>query len=524
MGSHWYKDAVIYELDVRSFYDSNGDGAGDVSGLVDKLYYLQELGTTAVVLGPPQPVSLEEDEHDQARNHSVEIPGGCGSVQDLERFIREAHARRVRVILELFVSPLSDRAFGVEPHRTCQSGLKVMRHWLDAGVDGVKLEGLSNLTLCQRAVGGKPFDVHTLVKEMRAMIDGHYADRVFIAEPDRSADDVVAYFGDGDECHMAFNAALMPRLLMALNQEDRRPLVQMLRHTTDIPASCQWALVLRHHDELSLESCTAPERERMYRAYAPDPQMRLNGGIRRRVAPLLENDCRRIQLAYALMCSLPGSPVIYYGDEIGMGDNVHLDGCNGLRTPMQWSGDRNAGFSHADPARLSIPVNAGPVYGYPRVNVETQKRQPFSMFKWMRRLIAVRRQHPVFGRGTIEFLEPRNQTVFVHVRRHGDEQVLVVANLSGRAQSAELSLSFYAGVQPVELLDGTRFRRIGAGPYSLTLGPYGVFWLLLSRRAVRPTPASDIEAGLLATRPQAREAPAAAASVSRERRDWQQER
>jgi maltose alpha-D-glucosyltransferase/alpha-amylase len=387
-----------------------------------------------------------------------------------------------------------------------------MRHWLDAGVDGMKLDGLPNLTRYERAGGGTLFDMRTIVKQARAMIDGHYADRVLLAEPARSAHDVVAYFGDGDECHMAFNVALMPRLLMALNQEDRRPLVQMLRHTTDIPASCQWALVLRHHDELSLESCTATEREGLYRAYAPEPQMRFNGGIRRRLAPLFENDCRRIQLAYALMCSLPGSPVIYYGNEIGMGDNVHLDYCNGLRTPMQWSGDRNAGFSHADPARLSIPVNAGPVYGYPLVNVETQKRQPFSLLKWMRRLIAVRRQHPAFGRGTIEFLEPRNQTVFAHVRRHGDEQVVVVANLSGRAQSADLSLSFYAGVQPVELLGGTRLRRIGAGPYSLTLGPYGVFWLLLSRRAVRPTPSSDLDAGVLATRPQAREAPAAIAN------------
>jgi maltose alpha-D-glucosyltransferase/alpha-amylase len=248
--------------------------------------------------------------------------------------------------------------------------------------------------------------------------------------------------------------------------------------------------------------------------------MRFNGGIRRRLAPLFENDRRRVELAYALMCSLPGSPVIYYGNEIGMGDNVYLDDCNGLRTPMQWSGNRNAGFSFADPARLSVPVNTGPVYGYQVVNVESQKRQPSSLLNWMRRLIAVRRQYTAFGRGTIEFLEPRNQAILAHVRRHRDERILVVANLSGKAQSVDLPLSFYAGGQPLELLGGTRVRRIGAGPYSLTLGPYDCFWLLLGRRAVRPTPSSDIAAGVLATRTETTEAPAAVTGVNQERHDW----
>jgi maltose alpha-D-glucosyltransferase/alpha-amylase len=341
---------------------------------------------------------------------------------------------------------------------------------------------------------------------MRELINGHYADRVLLVETNPLLDGVAANFGDGDECHMAFNASLMPRLLMALKREDRTPIVQILRRTTGIPSSCQWALFLRHHDELSLESCTDSERDEIYEAYASEPQMRFKGGIRRRLAPLFENDRRRVELAYALMCSLPGSPVIYYGDEIGMGDNVYLDGCNGLRTPMQWSGDRNAGFSRGDPARLSIPVNAGPVYGHQVVNTEVQKRQSFSLLNWMRRLIAVRRQHAAFGRGSIEFLEPRNQTVLAHVRRHGDEQVLVVANLSGKAQSADLSLSFYAGAQPVELLGGASFRRIGAGPYSLALGPYGFYWFLLSRRAVRPAPSYEIGAGVLGQRTDA-EAP-----------------
>jgi maltose alpha-D-glucosyltransferase/alpha-amylase len=511
MGSHWYKDAVLYELDVRSFYDSNGDGVGDFAGLIDKLHYLQELGVTALVLGPSQPWLLHGD-HDPAGNHPLQVSGSCGPVQDMERFIREAHARRLRVVIELLVSQMSDPALSVA--RPCHDLLKVMRHWLDAGVDGVTFDGLPTFVQREGSGGPKLLKTHTMVKEMRELIDGHYAHRVLLAETNRLTDDVAAYFGDGDAYHMAFNVSLMPRLLMALKQEDRRPIVQMLRRTMDIPASCQWALCLRHHDEVSLEGCTDSERDEICEAYALEPRMRFKGGIRRRLAPLFDNDRRRVELAYALTCSLPGSPVIYYGNEIGMGDNVHLDDCNGLRTPMQWSGDRNAGFSFADPARLSVPVNAGPVYGYHVVNVESQKRQPSSMLNWMRRLIAVRRQHPAFGRGSIEFLQPRNQTVLAHVRRHRDERIVVVANLSGNAQSADLPLSFYAGVQPLELLGGARFRRIEAGPYSLTLGPYECFWLLLSRRAVRPTPSSDIVAGVLAARAETTEAPAAITGVN----------
>lgn len=511
MSSHWYKDAVIYELDVRSFYDSNGDGVGDFAGLIDKLHYFQELGVTALVLGPSQPWR-RDGEHAPAGNHPLSVPGGCGPVQDLERLIGEAHARRIRVVIELLVGQMSDQALNVA--RVRRELLKVMRHWLDAGVDGVKCDGMPTFVQREGAGGGKLLKTHTIVKEMRELIDGHYADRVLLAETNRLTDDVAAYFGDGDECHMAFNVSLMPRLLMAVKQEDRRPIVQTLRGTMNIPASCQWALCLGHHDELSLEWCTDSERDEICEAYASDAQMRFKSGIRRRLAPLFENDRRRVELAYALMCSLPGSPVIYYGNEIGMGDNVYLDDCNGLRTPMQWSGGRNAGFSFADPARLSVPVNAGPVYGYQVVNVESQKRQPSSLLNWMRRLIAVRRQHAAFGRGTIEFLEPRNQAVLAHVRRHRDERILVVANLSGKAQSVDFPLSFYAGGQPLELLGGTRVRPIGAGASSLTLGPYECFWLLLGRRAVRPTPSVDIVAGVLATRNETREAPAAITGVN----------
>jgi len=512
MGSQWYKDAVLYELDVRSFYDSDRDGIGDFAGLTDKLDYLQELGVTALVLGGSQPAPLHEDEHDPVGNHSV--PGGFGSVQDLERLLAEARARGIRVITELLVNQLSDQALDVDHPRVRRVVLKVLRHWLDVGVDGLKLDGLPNLVEGEGRGGGKPPDPHTLMREMRALIDEHYADRVLLAETNRSPDDVATYFGNGDECHMAFNVSLMPRLLMALKQEDRGPVVQSLRHTPDIPASCQWALFLRDQDELSLALCTDSERAAIYQAYAVEPHMRVNGGICRRLAPLFENDRRRLELGYALLLSLPGSPVIYYGNEIGMGDNIYLGDRASVRTPMQWSGDRNGGFSRADPARLYAPVNADPVYGFQAVNVEAQQRQPFSLLNWMRRLIAVRRQHLAFGRGTIEYLEPRNQSVFAYVRRHSNERILVVANLSGKAQSVDFLLSLYAGTQPVELLGGTSFRRIGAGPYSLALGPYGFYWFLLGRRAVRPTPPYEVGARTPVSDTEATEAPAAITGVN----------
>src|SRR6266849_4569762 len=350
MDSQWYKDAVLYEVDLRSFYDSDRDGVGDFAGLTDKLDYLQELGVTAVVLGRSQSAPPHEGEHNPAGNHSV--PGGLGSVQDLERLLSEARARGIRVITALLVNQLSDQALDVDHPRVRRVVLNVMRHWLDVGVDGLKLDGMPNLVEGEGRGGGKPPEPHTLMREMRALIDEHYADRVLLAETNRSPDDVATYFGDGDECNMAFNVSLMPRLLMALEQEDRRPVVQSLRDTPDIPAACQWALFLRGQDALSLALCTDSERDATYRAYAVDPHMRVNGGIYRRLAPLFENDRRRLELGYALQLSLPGSPVIYYGNEIGMVDNAYLGDRAGVRTPMQWSGDRSGGFSRADPARL----------------------------------------------------------------------------------------------------------------------------------------------------------------------------
>lgn len=507
MDSQWYKDAMLYELDVPSFADSDRDGIGDFAGVTDKLDYFQELGVTALVLGRFQPVRPRKDEPNPAANHVA--LGRLGSVRDVERLLAEARARGIRLITELLVDQLSNHALDVDHPRVRHVVLKAMRHWLDVGVDGVKLDGIPNLVEDAGRGDDKRPEAHTLVKEMRAVMDEHYANRVLLAETNRSPHDVATYFGDGDECHLAFNASLMSRLLMALKHEARTPLVQSVRRTLEIPASCQWALSLRNRYEWNLALCTDTERDVMYQAHAVDPHVRVNSGTCRRLAPLFENDRRRIELGYALLFSLPGSPAIYYGDEIGMGDNIMLGVRTGGRTPMQWSSDRNRGFSRADPARLYAPMNPDPVYGYRAVNVETQQRQPFSLLNWIRRLIAVRRQHPAFGRGTIEFFEPRNQSVFACVRRHGDERILIVANLSGKAQSVDFLLSLYVGAQPVELLGGTSFRRIGAGPYSLALGPYGFYWFLLSRQAVRPTALDATAAGVPATRIEATEPPAA---------------
>jgi maltose alpha-D-glucosyltransferase/alpha-amylase len=469
MDWHWYKDAVLYDVDVRSFYDGDGDGIGDLRGLSDKLDYVQELGATAVVL----------EQSDVA------------SVSDLDPFLRDARERGLRVITQLLVDETSDRVLNVDHPRVRRAVLNVMRHWFDAGVDGLRLDGIPNLVTRERPGERPQLETHVLVKEMRQVIDREYPGRLLLADTNRPPDEVAAYFGTGDECQMAFNASLRQQLLMALQLEDRQPIAQALRRAPEIPPSCQWALFLRHQDPLSPE-LRSTERDAIRQADAAGAHMRLNAGTCRRLAPLFENDRRRIELAYALLCSLPGSPVIYYGNEIGMGDNIDLGDAAGVRTPMQWSRDRNGGFSRADPARLCAPVNADPVYGFQVVNVKAQRQQPFSLFNWMRRLIAVRRQYTAFGRGTIEILEPRNQRVLAYIRRSGDERILVIANFSGKAQSVDLLLSFYAGTQPVELLGGTEFHRIGAGPYALALGPYSFYWLMLSRRAARPSRSRDI--------------------------------
>ena len=460
MDSQWYKDAVLYELDVRSFSDGDGDGVGDLPGLTDKLDYLQDLGVTALILGLSPQAPERQDAH-----HVAGHPSACGFVQDLERFLPEAHARGIRVITELLVSQLSDQALNVEHPRLRTRGAE--SHAPLVGRGGGRADTCRHSQSCRwrNSHRQRLAETHRLVKEMRALIDQQYAERVLLARTTHSPDDATTYFGDGDECHMAFNLSLMARLLIALNSEDRRPLVQGLRGTLEIPASCQWALFLRHQDELNLgDVCADAERAAIDQALLSIPRRGSTRGVCRRLAPLFDNDRRRIELGYGLLFSLPGSPVIYYGDEIGMGDSVEVAAARACETPMQWSDDRNRGFSQADPARLYAPVNADPVYGYRAVNVEAQRRQPFSLLNWTRRLIAVRREHAAFGRGTIDFLDPRNPSVFAYVRRHGDERILVVANISGHAQSVDLFLGPYAGAQPIDLLGGTRFRRYRCRP------------------------------------------------------------
>ena len=354
-------------------------------------------------------------------------------------------------------------------------------------MDGLRLNAIPDADERDRTRLDPPRPVHVLLKALRDMVDRRYPDRVLLVEVNRWPEDVLAYFGDGDECHMAFNFTLMPRLLIALKREDRRPVVDVFHETPAIPSGCQWAHFLRNHAELTLDMCTDPERDDLYDAYAADPQMRLNRGIRRRLASLLDNDRRRIELGYGLLFSLPGTPFVYYGNEIGMGDNIFLGGRNGVRTPMQWSADRNGGFSQADAARLYAPVNADSVYGYLGSNVEAQERQPCSLLNWMRDLIAARQRHATFGQGPTEFLDADNRRVLAYLRHGADDDILVVANLSRRAQAVELALGRYAGSPPVEIVGGTTFPPIGVGPYVLSLGPYGFYWFSLGR--IRRPPA-----------------------------------
>ncbi len=540
--SFWYKDAVIYELHVRAFFDSSNDGVGDFPGLTSKLDYIQDLGVTCIWLLPFYPSPLKDDGYDIANYEGIHP--SYGTMRDFKTFVREAHARGLRVVTELVINHTSDqhpwfqaarkappgsskrnyyvwsdtnhkyegvriiftdtehsnwtwdpearayywhRFFRHQPDlnfdnpRVRRAVLKTMKYWLDMGVDGLRLDAIPYLieregTNCENLP-----ETHAIIKEIRRELDRHYAGRMLLAEANQWPADVREYFGDGDECHMSFNFPLMPRIFMSLQLEDRFPIVEVVRQTPEIPESCQWAIFLRNHDELTLEMVTDEERDYMYRAYAADPQMRVNIGIRRRLAPLMENNRQRIELLYSLLFSLPGTPVMYYGDEIGMGDNIYLGDRNGVRTPMQWTSDRNAGFSRADPARLFAPPIMDPVYGYQGLNVEAQQRSPSSLLNWVKRMIGIRRQHQTFGRGTTEFLEPANRKVLAYVRRYDDETILAVANLSRAVQGVSLDLSRFTGLIPVELRDRTEFPRIGTQPYFLSLAPYGFFWFRLQQ-------------------------------------------
>jgi maltose alpha-D-glucosyltransferase/alpha-amylase len=540
--SHWYKDAVIYQAHVRTFFDSTNDGVGDFPGLTGKLEYLQGLGVNCLWVQPFYPSPLRDDGYDIADYENIHP--SYGTLADFDLFIEEAHRRGLRVITELVINHTSDQHPWFQAARRAPAGspernyyvwsdtnqkyqgvrviftdtetsnwkwddtakayywhrffhhqpdlnfdnpavlgavIKVMRFWLDRGVDGLRLDAVPYLIEREGTICENLDETHAVLKQIRAALDARYPDRMLLAEANQWPADVRPYFGDGDECHMAFHFPLMPRMFMAVRQEDRHPITEILRQTPEIPENCQWAMFLRNHDELTLEMVTDEERDYMYQAYAADPQMRINVGIRRRLAPLLENSRRRIELLHALLFSMPGTPIIYYGDEIGMGDNIYLGDRNGVRTPMQWTGDRNGGFSRADPARLYAPPIMDPVYGHQALNVEAQERAPFSLLNWMKRMIGLRKQSRVFGRGTIEFLPAQNRKILAYVRRYQDEIVLCVANLARSVQPVELDLSRFKGLIPVEMLGLTEFPKIGDAPYFLTLSPYSFYWFRLQQ-------------------------------------------
>ena len=538
----WYKDGVIYQLHVRAFFDSNNDGIGDFRGLTRKLDYLQDLGVTALWLLPFYPSPLRDDGYDIASYTGVN--SSYGNVADFKAFLDEAHRRGLKVITELVINHTSDQHPWFQKSRSAPPGSKwrdfyvwtenpkkykeariifkdfetsnwtwdpvakayywhrffhhqpdlnfdnpavhkavadVMDFWMKMGVDGVRLDAIPYLyeregTSCENLP-----ETHAYLKSLRAHLDRNWQNRMLLAEANQWPEDSLPYFGDGDECHVAFHFPLMPRLFMSVAMEDRFPIIDIMAQTPDIPENCQWALFLRNHDELTLEMVTDEDRDYMYRTYARDRQARINLGIRRRLAPLLENHRPRIELMNALLFSFPGTPIIYYGDEIGMGDNIYLGDRNGVRTPMQWSSDRNAGFSRANPQRLYFPVIIDPEYHYEAVNVEAQQANTHSLLWWMKRLIDLRKRYVAFGRGRLDFLQPENRKVLAMTRTYEDQQILVVANLSRTTQVAELDLSAYRGAVPVELSGRTRFPAVGDAPYMLTMGPYSFMWLLMTR-------------------------------------------
>lgn len=536
----WYKDAIIYELPVRAFFDSDGDGVGDFQGLTEKLDYLQELGITAVWLLPFFPSPLKDDGYDVSDFTSVHPD--LGTLEDFKIFLEAAHKRGIRVIIELILNHTSDqhpwfqrarRAAPGTPERdfyvwsdtpekykeariifqdfeasnwTWDSAAKayywhrfyshqpdlnydnpavqkamfeVVDFWLSLGVDGMRLDAVPYLYEREGTTCESLPETHAFLKALRRHIDQRYPGRMLLAEANQWPEDAVAYFGDGDECHMEFHFPLMPRLFMAIQMEDRFPIIDILQQTPPIPETCQWALFLRNHDELTLEMVTDEERDYMYQVYAKDPNARVNLGIRRRLAPLLGNSRRRIELMNSLLFSLPGTPVIYYGDEIGMGDNIYLGDRNSVRTPMQWSADRNAGFSRANPQKLYLPIVIDAEYHYEAVNVEAQRNNPHSLWWTMKRLIAVRKRFQAFGRGSFELLHPENRKVLAFVRAYRGERILVVANLSRYAQWVGLDLSPWEGLIPVEIFGHTEFPPIGRLPYFLTLGPHSFYWFSL---------------------------------------------
>jgi len=537
----WYKDAIIYQLHIKAFSDSNDDGMGDFPGLTEKLDYIKDLGVNTVWLLPFYPSPLRDDGYDVADYTNVNPLFGTRS--DFQHFVREAHRRDLRVITELIVNHTSDQhpwfqaarrapkgsnkrnyyVWSDDPHKykgtriiftdteksnwawddvaqsyywhrffshqpdlnfdnpqVLKAIYRVMRYWLDTGVDGFRLDAIPYLCEREGTSNENLPETHAVLKNLRSLVDAHYPNVLLLAEANQWPEDVREYFGNGDECHMAYHFPLMPRMYMAIAQEERHPITEIMNQTPDIPESCQWAIFLRNHDELTLEMVTSKERDYLYNMYAADKRARINLGIRRRLAPLLENDAGRIKLMTSLLLSMPGSPILYYGDEIGMGDNIYLGDRDGVRTPMQWRPERNAGFSRADPQRLYLQPIMDSIYGYEVVNVEAQTRAPWSLLNWTRRMLAVRKGLRVFGRGTLRFLRPANRKILAYLREYGDEVVLCVANLARSAQPVELDLAKYKGRVPIELIGRTAFPPIGELPYLLTLSGHGFLWFRLA--------------------------------------------
>ena len=561
----WYKDAIIYELHVKAFFDSNGDGIGDFRGLAQKLDYIQDLGVNTIWLLPFYPSPMRDDGYDVADYSNVHP--AYGSRNDFRQFVREAHRRGLKVITELIVNHTSDqhpwfqaarrappgspkrdyyvwsdnpnkyagtriiftdtessnwswdsvaqahywhRFYSHQPDlnfdnpKVLKAVLRVMHHWLDMGVDGFRLDAIPYLVEREGTNNENLRETHSIIKQIRAALDSRYKGKVLLAEANQWPEDVREYFGNDDECHMAYHFPLMPRLFMAIAMEDRYPVIEIMAQTPEIPANCQWAIFLRNHDELTLEMVTDRERDYMYQRFANDPQMRINVGIRRRLAPLMENNREQIELISFLLMTMPGSPILYYGDEIGMGDNIYLGDRNGVRTPMQWSPDRNAGFSRADPQRLYMPPIMDAVYGYEAVNVEAQARSPSSLLNWTRRMIAVRRSFKAFGRGTLSFLELGNRKVLAYLREYEGESLLCVINLSRHAQAAELDLARFEGRVPVEIFGKESFPPVTKLPYVLTLPGHGYLAFRLATDAAPPVwhekrvPLSDLPVLVLA--------------------------
>ena len=537
----WYKDAVIYQLHVRTFCDSNADGIGDFAGLTQRLDYLQDVGVTAIWLLPFYPSPLRDDGYDIADYASVHP--SYGSLEDFKTFLTAAHNRGIRIIIEMVLNHTSDqhpwfkearssrenpkrdwyvwsdtdtryegvriifvdtetsnwawdpisksyywhRFFSHQPDlnfdnpKVLEALWEVMKFWLNLGVDGFRFDAVPYLVEREGTSCENLPETHAIIRDLRKRLDLTYPGRMLLAEANNWPADIRAYFGDGDEFHAAFNFPLMPRMFMSVKLEDRKPIIDILEQTPEIPNNCQWCIFLRNHDELTLEMVTDIERDYMYDEYAMDKTMRINRGIRRRLAPMMDNDRRQIELLNGLLMSMPGTPVVYYGDEIGMGDNIYLGDRNGVRTPMQWTGERNAGFSTADPERLYSPVISNAVYGSQAINVDSQKRSKHSLLRWMKSLIQLRNSFKAFGRGSIQFLNPSNHRVLAYVRQFGEETVLVVNNLSSSAQAVELDVRRFKGYVPIEMFGRNLFPRFADLPYLLTLGPYQFYWFQLRR-------------------------------------------